>query len=278
MGTIRIILLMMVIGSARPALSQVISTLSPAPAQESFFLYEVKLIEEFIERFNDDSDSYVRTQSRAMLGTDSMINRRRMVRSLFDRRRPWTADTAAFIAQVVTAPEPHFLDFTDTNWYAEVATTFTCGGKQQPVILLLHMARENGGVKWMIAGMSSFNCGTPAAITLTGTPDYISTSAYGTNFVVFHQVFTKGMHAASYFEPTVIASPRGQAFISAVQQGRATLQRIGTIRYHFFSIPGWQFSVDQIKRKETNTGWLITSLQPLPLADLHRALQQLLFR
>jgi hypothetical protein len=269
---------MMVIGSARPALSQVISTLSPAPAQESFFLYEVKLIEEFIERFNDDSDSYVRTQSRALLGTDSMINRRRMVRSLFDRRRPWTADTATFIVQVVSAPQPHFLDFTDTNWYAEVATTFACGGKQLPLTLLLHMARENGGVKWMIAGMSLFNCGTPAAIAPGGTPDYIPTSAYGTNFVVFHQVFTKGMHAASYFEPAVIASPRGQAFISAVQQGRATLQRIGTIRYHFFSILGWQFSVDQIKRKETNTGWLITALQPLPPTEQQKALQQLLFR
>lgn len=279
MGTIRFILFMMVIGSARPAFAQVVSTLTPASTQESFFLYEVKLIEEFIERFNDDSDSYVREQCRNLYGTDSMINRRRMLRSLFNKRQSWTADTARFIGQVTDPAQPQLLNFTDTAWYAEVKTIFLIGGAKTNVTLLLHMKPENGGTKWMIAGMSQMkDAASDTKPGKGGAPGYIPTSAYGTNFVIFHQLFTPaGLHVPSYLEPQLAAMPRAQQFVNAVLQGKARLQQIQSVRYHFFSVPGWLFTVDQFKRKETNSGWLISSLRAADDKDKEAALKELLF-
>lgn len=280
MGTVRFILFMMVIGGARPAFSQVVSNFTPAGSQESFFLYEVKLIEEFIERFNDDSDSYVREQSRTLYGTDSMINRRRMLRSLFNKRQHWNADTARFISQVTDPARPQLLSFTDTGWYAEVKTVFLISGAKTNVTLVLHMKPDNGGYKWMIAGMSPVTITAVPAVVAAKVAEsgYIPTSAYGTGFVIFHQLFTpSALHVPSYFEPQLAAMPRGQLLINAVLQVKATFLQVQSVRYHFCNIPGWQFTVDQFKRKETNTGWLISSLQPVDEKAKEASLKKLLF-
>jgi len=269
MRTITCLLLVFAIGSSHSVCSQVVSTMPATQTSESFFLYEVKLVDEFIERFNDDPASYIRTQCRALYGTDSMITRPRMLRSLFDKKQNWGSELQSFVRDITDASRPQYLSFTDSNWYAEANCIFLYNGKKTQIHLLLHIKTADNASKWMIAGMGPVSFpgltkgGTAAAHENSQVKDFIPTSAYGTDFVVFHNVFSPTIRPVDYFEPALAAMPRAQELISGVQQGKAVFQRVANIKFHFFSLPGWVFTVGQFKRKETNSGWLISSLMPV---------------
>jgi hypothetical protein len=81
----RILLTTMLYGSmVVPLCAQTVSNMGGiAHTNDGTFMYRVKLIDEFIERFNDEPRSYLRQQAQALTGSDSMLNRRRVLRSLF---------------------------------------------------------------------------------------------------------------------------------------------------------------------------------------------------
>ncbi len=258
-------LVMLALGGSHLVFSQVVGTM-PTRASESFYLYEVKLIDEFIERFNDDPSSYIRQQCISLYGTDSIINRRGMLRSLIDKARPWSADLDAFISEITKTGSPQFLSFTDSSWYAVATCVFLYNKKPVEIPLVLHIKTTDGGSRWMIAGIG--NSPTPGGTTTQATTtqanppgDFIPTSSHGTDFVVFNNVFSSRMNPTDYFEPALLATTRAQQFIQLIKERKATFQRVKKIKYHFYTIDGRVFIVEQFKRKGTNTGWLISNLQ-----------------
>lgn len=257
------------------ARAQVVNTLS-AQQNESFFLYEVKLIDEFIERFNDDADSYVRRESKATLGTDSMVTRPRLIKSLFNRQQQWNHEVSTFVYDACTA-HPTLLSLTDSNWYATAQCVFTQGKATIEIPITLHIRTRHGGSQWMIAGIGK--CTLPKtgkASTGTGT-DFIPTSAHGTNFLAFHRVFAPGTNPANYFEEELLATDRARRLISATTAGQMKFGYVKSIQYHFFQVPGWVFTVSRFKRKHTNSGWLINELQAANEQQKLQLLQQLLY-
>lgn len=255
---------------------QVAVSMPSASARKSFFLYEVKLIDEFIERFNDEPNSYIRRQSRAMYGTDSFITRRQLTKSLFNKQQQWGQEVNLFTAVVTDTAQPLFLSFTDSSWYALAQCVFLHHDKRINLPLVLHITALNGGYKWMIAGIGSshiFDTSLPPGLPTDGyyatTGDYIPTSSHGTNFVTLSQQLTKSMHPADYFEPYLMATARGHQFVELIQQGKLSFKHVTSITFHFFTIPGWVFTVSSFKRNEDNRGWLISNLQPasLPAAN-----------
>ncbi len=254
-------LLLPLLAHAHVAGAQVVSTLPPAPQAESFFLYEVKLVDEFIERFNDEPTSYIRTQSRAMLGTDSMINRPRMIRSLLDKKQRWGADADSFIRQV--CDDDLYLSFADSTWYARAVCLFSVGGKTVKAPVRLCVAMENGGLKWVIEDADA--SALPPVQTRTApresSADFIPTSAHGTNFLHLQYVFATGAAITAYFSRHAASSDDVSRLVSLATQGKAKFIRVAEVSYQFSGVPGWIFTVEQRKRKETNSGWLITKLE-----------------
>lgn len=261
MSFVRYLLLLSLLAHAQMSGAQVVSTLPPGTQAESFFLYEVKLVDEFIERFNDDPASYIRTQSRELLGTDSMINRQRMIRSLFDKKQRWGADADSFTRQV--CHDDLYLSFADSTWYARAVCLFSIGGKTVKVPVALRIAHENGGLKWVVAGVDA--SALPPAQTPTtvreGNADFIPTSAHGTGFLHLQYVFAPGAAVAGHFDKGALSAGGVSRLMSLLSQRRARFIRVAGVSYHFFQLPGWVFTVEQHKRKETNSGWLITKLE-----------------
>ena len=261
MSLLRSLLLLSLLAPAHLASAQVMSTLPPSPQAESFFLYEVKLIDEFIERFNDEPVSYIRTQSRELLGTDSMINRPRMIRSLLDKKQRWGPDADTFIRHV--CHDDLYLSFADSMWYARAVCLFSVGGKTVKVPVTLSIARENGGLKWVITAVDA--SALPPAQTTTplkeGGADFIPTSACGTGFLHLQYVFAAGTAAAVYFDKDALSTGGVTRLMSLTSQGKARFIRVAGVSYQFCQLPGWIFTVEQHKRKETNSGWLITKLE-----------------
>jgi hypothetical protein len=132
----------------------------------------------------------------------------------------------------------------------------------------MHIITVGGGSKWMIAGIgksSIFDTTMPPGLPTEGyyttTGDYIPTSSHGTNFVTLTQLLTKSMHPADYFEPYLMSVARGHQFVELIQQEKLKFIHVTNMTFHFYTIPGWVFTVSNYKRKEDNRGWLISSLQ-----------------
>src|ERR1700746_866164 len=94
-------------------------------ANEKHFIYEVKEIDEFFERFNDAPGSFLR----GVYKTHHIkfnIDRRRLIRSLFNDENK-SLDSVMmnkFISEVTRRKKPIYLDFYGGNWYAELTCKF----------------------------------------------------------------------------------------------------------------------------------------------------------
>lgn len=279
MKYIRLWLFALLVSHSMPVGAQVSAL--PSSDSEPFFMYEVKLIEEFIERFNDDPNSYIRQQCRELYGSDSIINRKKLLKSLFNKKQAWSSDTGAFIREVLNEGTPAYLNFTDSDWYAEVKCIFLYHNKKTEVLLVLHIRTEQGASKWMIAGIGVNQLPNRKAndqlTEKSPSGGFIPTSSYGTNFIVLSTALNKDIHAVDYFEPQLLSSPRAQAFLGLVKDGQLSFQYARSIKFYFLSVPGWVFTVEQFKRKNSNTGWLISNLQKLPNNEKDTFLKLLLY-
>jgi len=264
--------------------AQVATTLQQTKSDKSYFFYEVKLIDEFIERFNDEPNSYIRRQSRNLYGTDTFITRRQLIKSLFDKKQQWGQEVNLFTSAVTDTTESLHLSFTDSSWYVVAQCVFLHNDKRINLPLVMHIISVDGGYKWMIAGIGNSSVfdttlppGLPTEEYYTTTGDYIPTSSHGTNFVTLTQLLTKSMHPADYFEPYLMATARGHQFIELVQQEKLRFKHVSHMTFHFFTIPGWVFTVSNYKRKEDNRGWLISNLQPIDSKTECKLKEQLMF-
>lgn len=256
-----VLLLLLLLPAGHRGLAQMVSNMQGASQSESAFLYEVKVIEEFIERFNDEPASYIRKQSRELLGTDSMMTRPRLVRSLFDKKQKWSADADSFTRQVCT--EEQRISFSDSTWQARAVCVFSVNGKNIDVKVTMQVARENDGLKWVVAGIDALSLpkARSQALPLKNTNDFIPTSSSATNFVYLFYVFDRSVLSASYFSIPALNSPTTANLIALISGQEAKFVKVSGVSYHFGQIPGWAFTVEQRKRKDTNSGWLISKLE-----------------
>jgi hypothetical protein len=238
---------------------------------DDLFKYEVKLIDEFIERFNDDSDSYLRKAYKKEQKPYN-ISRSQLLVSLFDLQNTsfTNNDTTlkGFFRQVLDRNHPTYLSFNDSEWYAEATAVFASGVKLTEIPVFLHITYNpaEGWAKWMIAGIGKKGKmipGKPMAVLPTpNTKDnFIPTSAYLSRFVGLHYVLDTSLIPEVFFDPACLNSPAGAAFAAEVKAGKLQFQYVKNLQFHFLQVKGWQFTVAQFDRKINNSGWLISNIQ-----------------
>src|ERR1700748_764492 len=87
-------------------------------AEDKHFIYEVKEIDEFFERFNDAPNSFLRGiyKSRHIKFN---IDRQQLIRSLFndDNKSLDSLIKAQFITDVTRKKKPLYINFYGGNWY-----------------------------------------------------------------------------------------------------------------------------------------------------------------
>src|SRR5688572_17901322 len=99
---------------------------------ETMFAWEVKQIDEFIERFNNTDKTLIREYSQKV-EPGKEINRERLIKSLFNaENRNWNFnDITSFIQKVNDLDQPVFLSFYDTDWYAKLKCDVTYKGRPE---------------------------------------------------------------------------------------------------------------------------------------------------
>jgi len=260
--------------------SQVIS--NNEGAKDKHFIYEVKEIDEFFERFNDDPNSFIRGVYKDR-HVKFNIDRQRLIRSLFNYEN-MSRDSVmmnAFIADVTKKKKPIYLDFNGDNWYAELACRFKYNSSSivVPVIMKIEMT-PNKGSKWMIVAVGTSTLKSKILVTEMAPSriktKFIPPTSHGTNFVSLKRAFEDKENLSSYFESFYFKKSNMLEFYNAVLNREIEFQDVIKIKYHFLLADKWVFTVENFPREALNSGWLINYIQRVSSPEMESYRNKLL--
>ncbi len=255
-----------------PIFSQVYS--NNDGAKEKHFIYEVKEIDEFFERFNDDPGSFIRTAYKAN-HTKSNIDRQRLIRSLFNyENKSWDSSMVnKFISEVTNKKKPIYLNFYGGNWYAELTCKFNYNSSSIviPIIMKIEMT-QNKGSKWMIVAVGSSPLKSNIVLTEMAQSKIktkcLSPTSHGTNFVSLKRAFEDRENLSNYFENAYFKKSNMLEFYNAILNRDVEFQNVITIKYHFLLTNKWIFTVEDFTREALNSGWLINDLKKVSSLEM----------
>ncbi len=251
-------------------------------ASDKHFIYEVKEIDEFFERFNDAPNSFLRGMYKAR-HIKFNIDRQRLIRSLFneENRSLDSFMINQFISEVTRKKKPVYLDFYGGNWYAELACKFRYNASSIviPVIMKIEM-NQNKGSKWMIVAVGSSSLKpktdlTEMAQSKTKTK-IISPTSHGTNFVSLKRAFEDKENLSGYFERLYFKRSHMLELYNAILNGEIEFLDVTKIKYHFLLADKWIFTVENFPREALNSGWLINHLQKVSSSEMENFRNKLL--
>jgi hypothetical protein len=251
-------------------------------AKEKHFIYEVKEIDEFIERFNDDPGSFIRSVYKAH-HTKFNINRQRLIRSLFNyENMSWdSVMMKKFISEVTNKKKPIYLDFYGDNWYAELTCKFKYNFSSIviPIIMKIEMT-QNKGSKWMIVAVGSSTLKSRIVVTEMAQSKiktkFISPTSYGTNFVSLGRAFEDKENLSSYFQTFYFKRSHMLEFYNAILNHEIEFLDVIKIKYHFLLADKWIFTVENFPREALNSGWLINHIQRVSSFEMENYRNKLL--
>jgi hypothetical protein len=245
--------------------SQVIS--NNENAKEKHFVYEVKEMDEFFERFNDEKGSFIRGVYKAH-HVKFNIPRQLLIRSLFnyENMSKDSVMTNKFVSDVTRKKKPIYLDYYGDDWYAELACKFRYNAATIviPVIMKIEMT-QNKGSKWMIVAVGSSNLKSRIIVTEMAQSkvktNIISPTSNGTNFVSLKRAFDDKENLSDYFESSYMKRSNMLEFYNAILNRDIDFLDVIKIKYHFLLAGSWIFTVEDFIREELNSGWLINHME-----------------
>ena len=236
-------------------------------ATDKHFIYEVKEIDEFFERFNDAPNSFLRGVYKSR-HIKFNIDRRRLIRSLFNDEN-MSLDSVMinqFISEVTKKKKPVYLDFYGGNWYAELSCKFKYNSSTIiiPIIMKIEM-NQNRGSKWMIVAVGSSSLKSKIDVTEMAQSktktNIISPTSHGTNFVSLKRAFEDRENLSGYFETFYYKRSHMLELYNAVLNREIEFLNVSKIKYHFLLADKWIFTVENFPRETLNSGWLINHMQ-----------------
>jgi len=248
-------------------------------ASDKHFIYEVKEIDEFFERFNDAPNSFLRSVYKAR-HIKFNIERQQLIRSLFNDENK-SLDSmmiTQFISDVTRKKKPLYINFYGGNWYAELTCKFRYNGTSIfiPVFMKIETA-PNKGSKWMIVAVGPSSLKSKIEVTeMTQSrikTKIISPTSHGTNFVSLKRAFEDKENLSSYFEKLYLKRSHMLELYNAILHGEIEFLNVVKIKYHFFLDDKWIFTVENFSRAALNSGWLINNMQKVspPELEIYRS-------
>jgi hypothetical protein len=269
------------------------------------FMMDVKNIDEFIERFNNDSSSYSLKEYKKWLGEqvklrmnpqtqsgtyDSLFalitSRPQLLKSLFNwQNQLLIQDTVLplFFNDVADSAAPKFIRGRSPEWYAETECHFSYKEQSVVIPIILHV-RAGQGRKWMITGIGDnplFNNEEKIADATDTTMPVINNSIPFTNsamnFPEFAKIFNASLNQHNYFEADLLKTDKAKKFIQLIKQEQLKHLYVGEMRFHFYQIPGWAFTVEEIHNNPKSSNWLINNVKKVS-DDEKRTIKQALLQ
>lgn len=257
------------------AVAQVVQP-SISGKQESDFAFEVKTIDEFIERFNNDQYTLIRQYLETKF-PKKKITRYDLVRTLFNYEDPlWDKDLAAkFVNQVCDTSKEKFLDFYADNWFAQAECQVKYKGVTKKVWITLQVvvSDRTGAAKWVICGARAPFLDFSKRLD---SKKFLNPISHATDFIGLKKAMDDKMFVRNYLTENFQESHLNK-YLAALATGDIEFVQINSIQYHFLSIDNWLFKVKEYARPGRNSGWLIQSLSKKTNAEKDVYKKEVLF-
>lgn len=248
-----------------------------AGEKEKHFVYEVKQIDEFFERFNNDSSSFIR-QIYKSKKTIYNLDRKKLIKSLFNyESKPWNKDFIdSFVQRALSTEMPTVKNWYGDNWFAEAKCQFEYNSSviDIPVILKI-VTDEKKRSKWIVVGIRSGlpeeqkNSNAPIKVRSVKTK-FINPANHATNFIELGKAFEDKDHLSDYFDNNFFFQRGAAQFYRGLLNDNLKLLFVREVKYHFLNVNGYIFTVEYFPRESLNSGWLISSLKTGNLKDKER--------
>lgn len=230
------------------------------------FVFKVKQIDEFIDRFNNAQNTPIREYVHENYSIDS-ISHETLLISLFNQEdTTWNeADVRSFVQNVAhkasTDPTTPLLDFYDGGWYAELDCVGQYQGKEVTftMVLSLELLRRGRGAKWVINGVSADFLGLSYD---TDRRQTLNPASHDTDFMNLIIALQDTVNFRNYLSSSAQPSQL-LLFFNELCEGRLAFKYVKEITYHFMQIDNWIFKVRDFNRNTDNSGWLISELIPV---------------
>ncbi|MDP4213181.1 MAG: hypothetical protein Q8918_12090 [Bacteroidota bacterium] len=234
---------------------------------ERNFALEVKQMDEFFERFNNDKNTLLRTYIRKKYPT-VRIDRLTLLKSLFNQEnKNWNiADLNAFYRKVNDSLHPVYLDFNRSDWYASVLCRFIYKGKPINLRMTLNIRQSgNGGLSWIISGAFSPTLqheagGVSKAPAIAKGRKFLNPISHATDFIGLSKAMSDPKNINDYLDSSFYRKPYSLDFLNSLKHNELRFEYVLHITYYFFQVKDWVFTVNHYQRNSTNSGWLISRL------------------
>lgn len=236
-----------------------------------YFQQRVKTLDDFMLRFNYEQDPSGET----LIYNDSLKNERvSLIKGLFDKdfinfaiyidsinnNDSAKNEIIRFVTKVAIDTPYCLLNYYSEKWYAEVNCEILYKGKLDSIFLFLKTeVNENMESKWVIDScVASFLDVVPADTNIK-----IGPVNHNLNFMELSKMSRNYPEYASNFASKDFKQDPVSIFFFLVKNKYLEIKFVKNIIYHFYQIPGYYFKVENIKRTDMNSGWLITDLKRL---------------
>lgn len=238
---------------------------------EDILQHRVEMLDIFFERFNLEKD----IEGNSLQGVRDPGLHRSYLLSLFDQ--DYLIDTLdvqrqdevqtlvmSFLDAVTASRKPVTLAYSDSTWCAQVLCRCTYNKKECDVTLFLkpELVRP-GEFKWVIFDADAeFLHLTPDTLFVRG----ISPVEHEMKFLGLREITDShnNKSVVAYADKSYRVNPL-TVFFTMIYDSKLTFNHVLNVQYHFFTVPGYHFTVQFRERPGYNAGWLITDLQKYEL-------------
>ncbi|WP_420317628.1 hypothetical protein [Ekhidna sp.] len=229
-----------------------------------------KQINQFFRRFNGEEDE----NGKRFYSSDKKYReaslRKKYLPALFDSETSQidAATASEFLKQITDKKNPEFLDFHNDDWLAEVNTEFIYKGKNISGLLYMRLQQQGQGYEWIIEDVAFDQFQNLFDKDTSATKKFMHPLSHELDFMTMRKAFKDNNHIEQFtarnYSPDFLT-----VFIYEMNQGNMKFKTIKNVKFHFFSIDGWYFSLANFNRPGYNSGWLISSLVQLQ-SDSHK--------
>lgn len=237
-----------------------------------------KQMYQFFRRFNGEEDE----NGKRFYATNKKYRdpslRKKYLPILFDAQTsqidPETAKT--FVRTVTDKKSPLFLDHHTDDWFAEVATTFTFRGKEISGLLYMRLQQQGQGYEWIIEDVAFDQFQKYFDKDTSENKKFMHPLSHELDFMTLRKALQGNNHTEQFtarkYSPDFLT-----IFLYEMNQGNMKFKTVKNVKFHFFAIDGYYFSLANFNRSGYNSGWLISSIIPLNSAGQKQQMKDYIY-
>jgi hypothetical protein len=243
-------------------------TINSLMSDRERFVKEVKQLDQFFKRFNNEEDIFTGQQKSMSQLTQEKKNilefqteRKKSLITLLNFEDSTLIKNRSVVDFINYAGDDsnHIeIGYYDQNWFAKVNCSVKYKDKTQNIFLTMIKQGTNAeGYKWVIVGVKApFISLDPVR---TDTLKFISPMNHEVGFIDLFKVFKDYPNITQYASRD-FAADELSVFFSLVKAKEIQYVRVNSIQYHFLQLKNWIFTVDYFNRASNNSGWLVSSV------------------